>query len=78
MSVEVTADSDWDSPLVVARILVDPQMITIQKASPTGFFVAEAKSSDPMDNYIPQAVAEMYGCAKLLECVSRSPVCTSH
>jgi len=43
-------------------------MSTIRGVLPTGFFVAEAKPGDLRD-HIPQAVAEMYGCAKLLKYV---------
>ena len=43
-------------------------MSTIRRVLPTGFFVAGAKPGDLRDQ-IPQAVAEMYGCAKLLKYV---------
>ena len=54
--------------LVTVSIFADPLISTIRGVLPTGFFVAGAKPGD-LRGHIPQAVAEMYGCAKLLKYV---------
>ncbi|PBL04137.1 hypothetical protein ARMGADRAFT_1158053 [Armillaria gallica] len=51
---------------VADAILDDPLMSTIRRLSPTGFSVTVAEPGNLRD-HVGQAVAEMYGCAKLLK-----------
>ncbi|KAF8332431.1 hypothetical protein F5887DRAFT_996797 [Amanita rubescens] len=54
------------SQRVAAILLRSPQLHVLRSYMPSGFFVIEAKLSDPSD-HVPQAVCEMYACGKLLQ-----------
>ncbi|KAI9509432.1 hypothetical protein F5148DRAFT_1187990 [Russula earlei] len=54
------------SQRIAAILLRSPQLHILRSHMPSGFFVIEAKLSDPSD-YVPQAVCEMYACGKLLQ-----------
>ncbi len=55
--------------LVIEIIFTAGDIQSVRQRCPTGFFVMEAKLDDRVDPYLPQAVAEMYGCAKNLQYV---------
>ena len=51
-----------------AALLTDTQILSLQKYISSGFFVAEGKSGE-LARYVPQAVVEIYGCAKIMQYV---------
>ncbi|KAI9512017.1 hypothetical protein F5148DRAFT_1280243 [Russula earlei] len=61
--VPATTISPSTSQHVAAILLTSPQLRSHLLA---GFFVIEAKISDPSD-HVPLAVCEMYACGKLLQ-----------
>ncbi|PBK67682.1 hypothetical protein ARMSODRAFT_1020214 [Armillaria solidipes] len=68
-TTSTTLAGQIDYSAVVAEenvILDDPLMSTVHQVLPTGFFVTVAEPGNLRD-HVAQAVAEMYGCAKLLK-----------
>lgn len=53
-------------PGAATVLLTTTEILSLQRYIPSGFFVAEGKSGE-LTRYIPQAVAEIYACAKNLQ-----------
>ncbi|KAK7471037.1 hypothetical protein VKT23_002452 [Stygiomarasmius scandens] len=49
-------------------VFTSASILNIKQQLPTGFFVIEVKPDGRfLDDHIPQAIAEMYGCARIMQ-----------